>query len=446
MANEHFIISTLNIPENRIKDIQVFQLNGVFHFRITLTQEDTRCPFCRGQTSVKEYKQRTYNHLPFAGIPSVIDWQRRRFVCKDCRKTFSESNPFGPENFLQSYAVLNSIAKALHNLHATYKDIAEQFRVSVPIVQLYADSFLIAPRFSLPVNLGIDEIHSSMAKYGGSFLCVFVDNEKRVLNDILPDRSKRTLSRHLDSIPKTERDRVLYVTMDMWEPYRDLAHQYFKHAEVAVDPFHVVEHLTLGFTRLRVDFMNQAPYHSPAYYLLKHWHKLLESDAYNLDNEPRYNSFFKQKLNYRDLYEMLLTLNPRLTKAYQLKEEYRLFNQTCSFQDAPRRLDEIILHFEQADLSCYTDFASLLKHWRVEIINSFLRPYENRKQSNALAESLNEKIRELIDISHGFSNFDRFRARALYCLNPSLFYSLTPMLSSLRQEGRKRGHYHKSKS
>lgn len=135
--------------------------------------------------------------------------------------------------------------------------------------------------------------------------------------------------------------------MDMWEPYRDLAHQYFKHAEVAVDPLHAVEHLTLGFTRLRVDFMNQAPYHSPAYYLLK--------------------------------------------------------------------------------------------HWRVEIINSFHHPYENRKQSNALTESLNEKIRELIDI-------DRFRARALYCLNPSLFYSLTSMLSSRRQEGRKRSHYHKPKS
>ena len=147
MANKHFVISTLNIPENRIKNIQIFQLNGVFHFRITLTQEASRCPFCGGQTSVKEYKQRTYNHLPFAGIPFVMDWNCRRFICKNCGKTFSESNPFGLANVLQSYAVLNSIAKALHNFHATYKDIAEQFRVSVSIVQLYADSFLIAPRF-----------------------------------------------------------------------------------------------------------------------------------------------------------------------------------------------------------------------------------------------------------------------------------------------------------
>lgn len=72
MANEQFIISTLNTPENKIKEIQALQLNGVFHFKITLTREDTLCPFCGGKTSIKEYKLRSYHHLPFAGIPSVI--------------------------------------------------------------------------------------------------------------------------------------------------------------------------------------------------------------------------------------------------------------------------------------------------------------------------------------------------------------------------------------
>ncbi|WP_368670201.1 transposase [Holdemania filiformis] len=137
---------------------------------------------------------------------------------------------------------------------------------------------------------------------------------------MLPDRSKRTLSRYLDSISKTERDRVLFVTIDMWEPYRDIAHCYFKNAEVAVDPFHVTEHLTLAFTRIRVDIMNQSAYQSPAYYLLKKWHKLLESDSYNLDNDPRYNPFFQQKLNYRDLYTMRLTLNPSLTRPMSSKK------------------------------------------------------------------------------------------------------------------------------
>ena len=61
-------------------------------------------------------------------------------------------------------------------------------------------------------------------------------------------------------------------------------------------------------------------------------------------------------------------------------------------------------------------------------------------------ETLIKKIRELLGISHGFSNFERFRVRALYCLNPALFYSLTPLLSSRRQEGKKRSHYRKKNS
>ena len=47
MANVHFIISTINIPKNKIKEIQVLQLNSVFHFKVTLTRVDTLCPVKR---------------------------------------------------------------------------------------------------------------------------------------------------------------------------------------------------------------------------------------------------------------------------------------------------------------------------------------------------------------------------------------------------------------
>ncbi len=58
MAHEYFIISPLNLPENKTKDIQVFKISSVFHFKITLIKEDTPCPFCSGKTSIKEYKLR----------------------------------------------------------------------------------------------------------------------------------------------------------------------------------------------------------------------------------------------------------------------------------------------------------------------------------------------------------------------------------------------------
>ncbi len=45
MAYEYFIISTLNLPENKIKYIHFFKISGVFHLEITLTKEDALYPF-----------------------------------------------------------------------------------------------------------------------------------------------------------------------------------------------------------------------------------------------------------------------------------------------------------------------------------------------------------------------------------------------------------------
>ena len=105
----------------------------------------------------------------------------------------------------------------------------------------------------------------------------------------------------------------------MWEPYKDVCLKYLKNAEISVDPFHVIKHLTDGFDRIRIDTTKQCIKGSPAYYLLKPWYKLLTID-YSLDNEPVYNVFFKQKMNRRNLYDALLSVSPELEKAYHLKE------------------------------------------------------------------------------------------------------------------------------
>lgn len=444
MAINDFIISTLNVTADSIESISVHKSNNILHIAVKLTATFPTCPCCGGSSKIKGYSIYSYNHLDIAGKQSIIDWNRRRYKCKDCGKTFSEQSPFGPENFHQSYAVLRDIALALHNIRFTFKNIATRYHVSDTIVQMYANSFIRAPRINLPENLGIDEISSSMAKYGGSFICVFVDNNGRVLNELLPNRSKATLSKYFESIPKSERDRVKYVTIDMWQPYKDVCEKYLKNAEISVDPFHVIEHLTLGFSRIRVDTMNQCVYNSPSYYLIKSWHKLLDSDIFYLDNEPKYNGKFKQKLNYRDLYNMLLNISPELTRAYELKELYREFNLTCSFEEAPARLDQIIEIFEEENLYCYQKFVALLKHWKPEIIHSFRRPNDDRRQSNALSENINQSLKLLIAVSNGYSNFERFRARALYSLNDHLFYGLTSSLSSNKRQGKSRGTYNKN--
>lgn len=104
-------------------------------------------------------------------------------------------------------------------------------------------------------------------------------------------------------------------------------------------------------------------------------------------NEPIYHSIFQKKMNYRDYYELLLTISP----AYVLPMNRRkCFVSSIEF-DAEKKLESLIDIFKENDLYCYKEFVALLKNWRTEIINSFARPYENRRQSNALAESINQK-------------------------------------------------------
>ena len=133
---------------------------------ITSTLKDLHpsCLFCGGVSKSKGYTTRTYNHLPMAGTPSVIIWRRRRYICKDCGKTFTEADLFGPEAFQQTYAVLRSVADDLCNIHNSFKDIAVRHHISETLVELCCDSFVQVPRLSLPENLSIDEIHSDISR------------------------------------------------------------------------------------------------------------------------------------------------------------------------------------------------------------------------------------------------------------------------------------------
>lgn len=52
--------------------------------------------------------------------------------------------------------------KQLGNLNMNFKRITELNQVSVTMIQLYLDSYVLIPKPSLLRSLGIDELHSKM--------------------------------------------------------------------------------------------------------------------------------------------------------------------------------------------------------------------------------------------------------------------------------------------
>lgn len=264
---EDFIMSLFNLKPAQICQLEIKRENNdTINAYIITNPSDNECPVCGAHLiSHGHSRPKVITHALLAQHKCYIHWTPMRFKCSDsnCGKTITESNPFTFPGFQISYATIRQIMLDLRKTHMSFKDIAEKNDVSITQVQRYFDSYVHVPRpQSLPENLGIDEIHSDMAKYGSSYLCVLVDNEKRQIFDILSSRSKRELIKYFEQFSIEARNKVRFVTMDMWDPYRDVAKRMFKNCEIAADSFHVVEHLIKSFSSLRLSIMHQVEYNA----------------------------------------------------------------------------------------------------------------------------------------------------------------------------------------
>ena len=446
IPNIDFITSLLNVTTSDIEKYNIRTTDEVIFYEVTLVRKPLECPMCGSEMIGHGHKQKTIKHPVLRDRKGVILYNANRYICKNCRKTALEKNPFTYEGFNSSFFLLQSAMRLLGNLNYNLQMISDELNISTTQLCKYLDSYITIPPRPLPESLGIDEIHNKyLSKRNSSYLCILVDNEKRHIYDVLDSRNKEHLSLYFSKIPREQRLQVKYVTIDMWEPYKDVAAVYLPNALIAVDPFHVVSHLTRGFERLRIDLMKQCEYNSNAYYLLKKWHWLMVKDDVNLDNDKLYNSRFKMKLNRRDILNMIREAFPILAQAYDLKEEYRCFNHECSFEQAREKLPLITKKFKNSGISQFDEFTNILSNWQAEILNSFKRPYGDRKLSNSFTENINGRIGTYLTVSNGVSNFQRFRKRVIYALSPDVYYALTEVLKTEKRDGRKRGPYNKIK-
>ena len=444
IPNINFITSLLNVTTSDIDKFDVHVEGDTTFYEVTLVRKPMLCPACGGTMIGHGHKLKSINHPIQRDTKCIIKYHANRYICKYCGKTAFEKNPFAFEGFNASFFQLRSVMKLLANLNYNLKMISEELNVSTTHICKYLDSYITIPPRPLPESIGIDEIHSkALSRKNSSYLCVIVDNVKRDLYEVLDTRNKHQLSLFFSSFTREERLKVKYVTIDMWEPYKDVVKTYLPAAAVAVDPFHVIFHLTKGFERLRINLMRQCEYGSNAYYLLKQWHWLLEKDNVQWDNEKVYNHRFKTKLNHRDIFEMIMETFPVLQTAYDLKEQYRWFNRTASYDYACKNFISIASRFRESNIPEYQEFTSILYTWKEEIINSFMRPYDDRKLSNSFTENVNGRIRTYLSVSKGVNNFKRFRKRILYALSSGIYYAINSTLLSDQNPGKPRGHYNK---
>lgn len=430
-------IKLLNLEDVNIdlNKSHVDKVNGKLVCTIVLNNSTTSCKECGSLSIVtKEYKIKKITHSISTNQACILNYKARRFKCKDCGKTFLEYNPFCQEDEKLSLYTVIKILEKLRSHTSTFTSVAKDLNVSIQTVVNVFDNYVSGTRLKFSEVICIDEIYTNKLT-SKKYSCVVMDFKIKQVIDVYPSRLKYDLIDNFMRIPLEERKLVKYVVIDMWDTYKQVSLDVFPNAIIAVDSFHVIKHLNLAIDMIRLKVMRKYDKgHSRLenaemyYYMLKKFHYFFNK---NFDDIPDFLKVHKLNSTW-DKYEIrkyLLSINPDLAYAYNLKQEYQEFNYTASFDTCDKELNKLINNFRSSHLKEFQEFGKLLNHWRNEIKNSFIRVnvkikdkkgnfiIVKKRLSNGPMEGCNSRIKCLIKNANGYRNFERFRKRVFFSLN-----------------------------
>ena len=106
--------------------------------------------------------------------------------------------------------------------------------------------------------------------------------------------------------------------------------------------------------------------------------------------------------------EMLIKIDPRLHRAYLLKEGLRLcFRYT--HDEAVKELDKWLSWAQRSRIPEFVELGRKIKRHKPAIHNSF-----KYRLTNARIEAINNKIKVTIRMGYGFRNIDNLRGIGVY--------------------------------
>ena len=419
------IIKTLNLKYELIdkeKSFSFYNEKGMRIVELYLLDQNPRiCPRCNESNAhIISSRINNIKHASIAESKILVNIHRRVYKCDGCGHVYVQPSPIVEENRHISIEKDMLILNDLKDSTNTFKKLAEKYDVSPTYISNLFDKKVDIKRGVLPQVLCIDEIYSKkLSKY--HYLCVLYSPQRKAIIDILESRRKDFLIDFFSHISGQEKQNVQYVSIDMWDNYRQIVKKALPSAYICVDSFHVIKQLNFHFNKVRIRVMKRYDELKKEgheyYWLLKKFWKFLLINLDNLSQDYRYTTRTGMELSKYQIVNYMLELDPNLKKAYYLKEDYREFNLVTDHpEEAAEKLEDLILRFKKSGISEYIPFWKMLQNWKTEIINSFTR-INGHRISNGPIEKANAEIRKLIKVSYGCSNFVRFKNRIMYVIN-----------------------------
>lgn len=113
---------------------------------------------------------------------------------------------------------------------------------------------------------------------------------------------------------------------------------------------------------------------------------------------------------------------------------------TAEYKTCDEELDELIHKFTNSHLEEYRIFGRMIRRWRNEIKNSFIKVKIGtsnegkdiiKRLSNGPMEGTNSRLKCIIKNANGYRNFNRFRNRCFFAINKN-----EPILGRPKKNGK----------
>jgi transposase len=240
--------------------------------------------------------------------------------------------------------------------------------------------------------LGIDE--KSFGK-GHDYVSVLHDVVGRRVLDVVPERTRRAGDQLWAAIPQVQRQGVVAVAVDMWEPYLEATRAAAPQAAIVHDKFHCAKELNKA-----VDLVRRREHRE----LRREGDETLVKTKYLwLKNRQHWTEH--QRQHFRTL--KLDTL--KVGRAWAIKEAFADFWDYHYAASAKKFFDRWYFWATHSRLSPIVNAAKTLKRHLPGLL-----AYTKPRITNAVAEATNATIQLTKANARGYRNFGQYRVAILF--------------------------------
>lgn len=414
--NFNTFVVRFGLDPNNFKEIpnDPIKTDDGFIYELEEKIRKDKCPFCSSNLiDIKGYYFESIKMTINISIKEVLRIKRVRYKCKNCGKTFTLEL-----TGISKYCTVSNQNKILmiNDFHSpiTFSDIAKKYDVTkATTLNIFDTTFKYVKRRNMPKILCIDEFHFS-SQFDQKYCCVLVDYETKKIVDIIRSRQIEYLRDYFSHINENERSNVKYFISDMYDGYSTIRNSFFPKSLYIIDLFHVIIQLTNAINQIRTITMNHNVFKgSKEYNFMKSNWKYFLCRAEKIPNKFYTYKITGECIHYDKMVHLCCLKNHDLLNGHNILMDLYKYSRTNTYTEACDFIEFIAKRLIESQNDILKKVGETYNKWKPGIASAFAKNQTNLNLSNGIAECLNNKIKTILKISYGYSNFSRFRKRVL---------------------------------